>query len=102
MKKFSCACIDPKNVLLRRDNPHLFFKTIHESVGKAVKVLEAVSQRSMALVTPGVRVQAKVPLRLHNLFPLPILLTFVSGKGLKDGDIPHSAQKLTLPTAAVL
>ena len=73
------------------DEPiYLFFKTIHESVRKAIEVLEAVSQRSMELVTPGVRVEAKVPLRLHNLFPLSILLTFVPGLGLKDGDIPHS------------
>ena len=56
------------------DEPiYLFFKTIHESVRKAIEVLEAVSQRSMELVTPGVRVEAKVPLRLHNLFPMHIL-----------------------------
>ena len=57
MKKFSCVEIDSiSEVFFFDETTDLFFKTIHESVRKAIEVLEAVSQRSMELVTPGVRV----------------------------------------------
>ena len=41
---------------------HLFLKTIHQSVRKAIEILKAVSKGSVQLITPTVCIKTKMPL----------------------------------------